>query len=262
MNLDSDQFLLEFLIPVLLAFVIAWILHQLAPRIVGRFIKMSGYAPEGIRLSQERRRSLHDLLASALIFFGYMLAILFTIGLLVDATTLVWMIGLFSAGFGFAARPLVSDFLTGMGFIFEDTFDVGEKVEILEIEGVVEKINLRTTFIRAPTGELYIVPNGEVRVIRNFSRGLFSTANITLKIAPADLERAILVLEDLGRDAVNLLPNLLEPWEVVNTAGMMGEHAELTLLAKTRFGKGAETRPRMLALIHERMAGAGISLHS
>jgi hypothetical protein len=89
---------------------------------------------------------------------------------------------------------------------------------------------------------------------------LFSTSNITLKIAPSDLDRAIVVLEDLANDAVNLLPNLLEPWEVVNTEGVMGEQAELTLLAKTRFGKGAETRPRMLALIHERMAGADIPL--
>jgi small conductance mechanosensitive channel len=262
MRFESNEFLVEFLLPVLVTFLLALILQRLASRIVGRFIRASALVPERMRLRQERQRSLHSLLTSALIFLGYGMTILVAIGLLLDATTLVWMIGLFSAGFGFAARPLVSDFLTGLGFIFEDTFDVGEKVEILEIEGVVEKINLRTTFIRAPSGELYIIPNGEVRVIRNFSRGLFSTSNVTLKVVPAEIERTLLVLEELGRDAVNLLPNLLEPWEVVNVSGVIGDHVELTLLAKTRFGKGAETRPRLLALVHERLAEAEITLHS
>jgi small-conductance mechanosensitive channel len=45
------------------------------------------------------------------------------------------MVGLFAAAFGLGARPLVSDYLTGVGFLFEDTFDVGEKVDILGNEG-------------------------------------------------------------------------------------------------------------------------------
>jgi hypothetical protein len=79
---------------------------------------------------------------------------------------------------------------TGISFIFEDTFDVGEKVEILNVEGVIEAVNLRTSTLRAPTGELYIVPNGEIRLIRNFSRGRFSITKITLKLAGEDLGHA------------------------------------------------------------------------
>jgi moderate conductance mechanosensitive channel len=145
-------------------------------------------------------------------------------------------------------------------FIFEDTFDVGEKVEILGIEGVVEKINLRTTLLRATGGEVYIIPNGEIRAIRNFSRGRFSTANITLKIAASDLNKTLDILEDIKLEAVSLLPNLLEPWQVVSETGVMGDKAELTLLTRTRFGKAAEMRPRLLALVQERLAQADISL--
>ena len=86
--------------------------------------------------------------------------------------------GLFSAGFGLGARPMVSDFLSGIGFMFEDTFDVSEKIEIPglpggSVMGLVEAVHLRTTVIRAMSGEPYIVPNGEIRVVRNFSRGDF-----------------------------------------------------------------------------------------
>lgn len=183
-----------------------------------------------------------------------------SLGLFVELDTLVWMVGLFSAAFGLGARPLISDYLTGIGFIFEDTFAVGEKVEILEMEGVVEKINLRNTWMRSPTGELYIIPNGEIRLVRNFSRGKFSAASVTVKIQAVDLGSAISLLEDLAAEAVVLLPNLLEPWQVISKEGLIGQQAELTLLAKARFGMAAEMRPRLQALVQERLAETGIEL--
>ena len=250
----------QYVIPIIIIFGIAYAISRFAPRIVQHVLGLSGYAPEQLRPREERQRTLNDLFASSISVGVFILAGLLTLGLFVDTTTLIWMIGLFSAAFGLGARPLISDFLTGVGFIFEDTFDVGEKVEILGVEGVVEKINLRTTLMRAPDGELYVIPNGEIRVIRNFSRGRFSTANITLKIPANDLNRALPLLEDLSTEAVTLLPNLLEPWQVISESGTIGDKAELTLLTKTRFGKAAEMRPRLLALVQERLEQAEISL--
>jgi small-conductance mechanosensitive channel len=148
--------------------------------------------------------------------------------------------------------------------MFEDTFDVGEKVELVGlgggVEGVVEAVNLRTTLIRAPTGESFTVPNGEVRVVRNFSRGRFSTANITLKTAAEDLPQALALLKAMGEEAVTLLPNLLEPWQVISGSGVIGSQTGLTLVTKTRFGKAAEMLPRLLTYVNEEFAKAGISL--
>jgi len=191
---------------------------------------------------------------------GFLFAMIASVGLFVSNESLVWMVGLFSAAFGLAARPIISDVMTGIGFIFEDTFAVGDKVEILGIEGVIEAINLRTTLLRAPTGELYVIPNGEIRTLRNFSRGRFSTTNVHLNISAGDLNTALTVLEDLSKEAVELLPNLLEPWQVISEKGVMGQQTQLTLLSKTRFGKAAEMRPRLLALLQERLAEAGIKL--
>ncbi len=255
-----EHILLDYALPILIFFGAAYIIHRLAHRLVRRFFDLTDFAPEHMRPRHERQRTLYDLLTSAISVSAFLAACLLTLGLFVDTTTLVWMVGLFSAAFGLGARPLISDYLTGIGFIFEDTFDVDEKVEILNIEGKVEKINLRTITMRSPTGELYIIPNGEIRVIRNFSRGRFSPADITLKVASHDLTRAITVLEDLATDAVVMLPNLLEPWQVISLTGVIGQQAELTLLAKARFGKAAEMRPRLLALVHERLAEAEIEL--
>jgi hypothetical protein len=68
------------------------------------------------------------------------------------------------------------------------------------------------------------------------------------------------LLEDLGRDAVSLLPNLLEPWQVISEEGTMGEHTELTLLTKAKFGQAAKLRPNLLALVQSRLRESDITL--
>ena len=248
---------------IILFYLLAWIFHRLSNRIATRLIRLSRFRKES-QLRTERMETLHGLTSSGLTFIGFTVATFLSLLLFVDSNTLVWMIGLFSAAFGLGARPFLSDFLTGVAFLFEDTFDVGEKVEFIsatgDIDGVVEAVNLRTTEIRAPTGEQLTVPNGEIRLVRNYSRGRFSVADIQIKIAAEDVQEAIALLTQLAPEGVEQLPNLLEPWKIINKTGEMGHHVSLTLVAKARFGKAAEMRPRLLALVQERMEKAGIHL--
>lgn len=254
-----ENLLLNYILPITGAYVLAWLVHRASNRMVTPFVRLSGYAPGQLRVREGRQRTLRDLFSSAISFVAFLLASLFTLSFFVETDTLIWMIGLFSAGLGFAARPLISDWLTGIGFIFEDTYDVGDKVEILEIEGVIEALNLRTTLLRAPSGELYVIPNGEIRVVRNFSRGSFSTAKIKLHVYSRDLEAVMRILEKLGQQAVLQMPDLLEPWQVI-TSGDFGPHIEVILVIKTRFGRAADLRPQILAQVQRNLANAEIEM--
>ena len=245
---------------ILLFFLLAWLLSHAAGFLSRRVIRLGGLS--GHRPTPERRKTLYSLGQGIITVTFFGVAILLSLSQFVETTTLIWMIGLFGAGFGLSARPLISDVMAGTSFIFEDTFAVGEKVEILGTEGIIESITLRTTWLRAPTGELFTIPNGDIRVVRNFSRGRFSVANITLKIPAAELGQAISFLENLGREAMDNLPNLIEPWRVINETGIIGQTAELTLLAKARFGQAAEMRPRLLALVHKALEEENIELVS
>jgi len=248
------------LLTIGLYFLAAWLIQRASRRIARYTLQASRFAPRSQRPRPERQETLESLFASAIGLLAFLGAILLSIGLFVETSTLVWMIGLLSAGFGLSARPLISDVFSGISFIFEDTYAVGEKIEVLGLEGVVEAINLRTTWLRSSGGELYVIPNGEIRTVRNFSRGRFSPLTVTLKVNASDLSQAIALLEDLGDDAVTQLPNLLEPWKVISPSGVIGQQTELELVARARFGKAAEMRPRLLALIQERFEEAGINL--
>jgi small conductance mechanosensitive channel len=216
------------------------------------------------KMRVERQKTIRYLIASTISVAGFTTAVLLTLGQFLSGESLAIFTGLFTAAFGFGARPIITDLLSGISIIFEDNFDVGEKIEVVhatgKIQGVVESLNLRATSIRASTGELYLVPNGEMRIVRNFSRGRFSKADFKLKVDTVDLNRVLPLLEDLGQEAVTLLPDLLEPWQVISEVEMFGEHTELTLLIKARFGKAAEMRPRLLTLVRDRLAEADISL--
>ncbi len=252
---------LRILIYFLSAILIAFLLRRAVPGLV----KLGHLAPQRRRASLERQKTLQSLVSSTISLAALVIASVASMALFIAPDTLAWVVGLFSAAFGFGARLIIGDYLSGLSFLFEDTFAVGEKIEISgtpTIEGVVEHINLRTTSLRSSSGELYIVPNGEIRTVRNFSRGKFSIANITIKIQSMDLGSARATLEALGDEAVTLLPNLIEPWKVTNLGGLIGQYTELTLIAKARLGQAAEMRPHLLTLVQERLLEVNIQLVS
>lgn len=248
------------LLHITVYFLLSYLVYRLSGRIARRILRIGSLARQRRQMRQERQNTLTSLVASAVTFLSVVTAVFLSLSLFISSADLIWMVGLFAAAFGLGARPLVSDYLTGVGFLFEDTFDVGEKVDILGNEGVVETVNLRTTTLRSPSGELFVVPNGEIRIVRNFSRGRFSPATISLKLNAEDLSRALPILEELSKEAPLLLPNLLEPWQIISETGSIGQQTELTLVAKAKYAMGAEMRPKLLALVHERLNEAGIHL--
>lgn len=249
---------LRYVLPILIFFFVAYLVHRVSNPIAQRFQPLGDITMRDNPRRYERLRTLQALVSSAISILAYIIATLASLTLFFNADTILWVVGLFSAAFGLGARPFISDFLTGITFIFEDTFDVGDKIEIpmspQTVEGIVEDISLRVTRIRGMDGEMYTMPNGDIRVIRNFSRGTSSPTSVTLTIPAQQLKRTLTKLEELNEDSVTRLPNLLEPWRVISKSGELGETVELTILANARFSKGAELRTNLLALLQEELS--------
>jgi moderate conductance mechanosensitive channel len=221
-------------------------------------------SPSARRTSAERRRTLEALIASLISLLAIVVTGVAALSLFVPSQTLIWVVGLFSAAFGLGARGMVADFVAGGSFIFHNTFAIGEKIELYSgmnrVEGIVEAVNVRNTLVRAPTGELFTIPNGEIGVVRNFTRANLSAVKIRLNVSSEALGLALDLLEALGHEAVGLLPDLREPWQIISTSDTAGPYTEVTVLASSGFGQAAALRLRLIALIYERLHGAGISL--
>jgi moderate conductance mechanosensitive channel len=250
---------------IALSFMMAVVVAVLSRRITRRLLALNRFAPKGRRISVDRQHTLQVLISNSISALAFLVALLASLAVAgVSANTIVWVVGLFSTAFGLAARPLVSDILAGISFLFNQTFDIGEKVELLlvgeKVQGVIESIGLLGSQVRAPTGELYTVPNGEIRVVRNFSRGKFSTLNIGLCVSPEDMGRSIEALKGLGDEVYNQFDGLIEPWQVLSTSGLTGGKVELTILAKAVLGQAVEIKLVLSNQIYDCFKREGIPI--
>ncbi len=214
--------------------------------------------------SADRQQTLIRLYASVISTAVIVLVLLGILRLFVDSAQIIWIIGLFSAAFGLGARGLVADIVAGATYIFRNTFSIGEKVEFIvagaKVEGLVEDVDLRSTLLRSPTGELFTVPNGEISVIRNFTRSIYSGTMIKLNIPTAQLATALNVLRDLGERAPELVPELIEPWQLLITSEDVGVFTEVTVAARFAFGKAAPLKARLVTAIDMELEAAGVRL--
>ena len=71
---------------------------------------------------------------------------------------------------GFGSQTLVRDIVSGAFFLMDDAFRLGEYIEVGDAKGRVEKINVRSLFLRHHRGALNILPYGEIKRLRNTSR--------------------------------------------------------------------------------------------
>lgn len=139
-----------------------------------------------------------SLLRYSLYFFGGMI-ILPELG--VPTASLLAGAGILGLAVGFGAQNLVRDVITGFFILFEDQYGVGDYVTIAGMTGVVEEMGLRVTKVRESTGELHIVPNGEIKQVTNFSRGGMGVVVDVYVAYEEDLTRASAVIEQACRSA-------------------------------------------------------------
>jgi small conductance mechanosensitive channel len=100
----------------------------------------------------------------------------------VDPTSLLALGGLASVAVGLGAQSIIQDILTGAFILIEDQFSVGDVVKIEGYSGTVESVGMRTTRIRSADGDLYIIPNGQIKIITNMSKG-FNRAVVDVGIS-------------------------------------------------------------------------------
>lgn len=88
----------------------------------------------------------------------------------IDITPLLAGAGIAGLAIGFGAQKLVTDVVSGVFFLVDDAFRIGEYVEIDGTMGTVEKISIRSMTLRHHRGPLHTIPYGEIPKLTNYSR--------------------------------------------------------------------------------------------
>ncbi len=134
----------------------------------------------------------------AVLFVVVALIILSSIG--IDIAPLIAGAGVVGLAIGFGAQTLVKDIISGVFFLIDDAFRVGDYVEAGAAKGSVEKISLRSMKLRHPRGQVYTIPFGDVKTVTNFSRDYIITKLDFRVLYDADLEKIRKVIKRINKE--------------------------------------------------------------
>ncbi|MGH2589714.1 MAG: mechanosensitive ion channel family protein [Actinomycetota bacterium] len=109
--------------------------------------------------------------------------------------------GVAGVALGFGAQSIVRDTLSGFFILLENQFGFGDVVELRTtanpVSGKVEALTLRVTALRDFDGTLHIVPNGNIQLVSNKSRG-WARAIVDVRVAYGeDVDRLRGILDDV-----------------------------------------------------------------
>ena len=180
--------------------------------------------PSDLKINQRgklRVNTTTKILRSAVTFAWAIVAILAAFWINgVNLAPLLTGAGIFGLAISLASQNLIKDAINGFIIIWDDRYAVGDIVDIGEVSGMVENINLRITQLRDAEGRLITVPNSAVEIVANRS-SQWSRADINIPVAyQTDIDRALGVIEDIAKN-ITKDPQWRERiWEFPNILGV------------------------------------------
>ena len=176
MNSAFDQFAewfsgapLRIATVVLIALIVQFSANRAIIRSMNKLIAKTDRGTEN--RAAERARTIGALLKSTVNALTFIVAgamILDQLGL--NLGPLLTSAGVVGVALGLGAQTIVRDILSGLSMLIEDQYGVGDRVELLEISGVVENVGMRITTIRDDKGVLWYLRNGEILKVGNHSQ--------------------------------------------------------------------------------------------
>jgi small-conductance mechanosensitive channel len=90
----------------------------------------------------------------------------------VNVTALITGMGIGGVAVALASQKILGDVFASLSILFDKPFEVGDFIVIGDIRGTVEQIGIKTTRLRALSGEQVVIANGDLLAsrIQNFKR--------------------------------------------------------------------------------------------
>ncbi len=118
----------------------------------------------------------------------------------VNLAPVVAGVGVLGLALGFGAQSLVKDVINGIFILLEDQYHVNDVISVGDLSGLVEQVNLRVTVLRNLEGQVIYIPNGEIKTVKNMTKG-WSRAVLDIGVAyKENVDRVIQIMKDLGAE--------------------------------------------------------------
>ncbi|MGO6672896.1 mechanosensitive ion channel family protein [Rhizobium leguminosarum] len=249
-------------IVILLAADLLW--HVIKAYIDGKLLDSSvdGGATDEEKAKRARIQTLLPIFRNILAVVIAVIAVLMVLsGLGIEIGPLIAGAGVVGVAVGFGAQTIVKDVISGMFYLWDDAFRIGEYIESGSHKGVVEAFSLRSVKLRHHRGPLTTVPFGELGAVKNLNRD-WTIDKISLNVKyDTDLVKAKKVIKQIGQTLLEnpeFGPHIIETLKMKGVE-QFGEFAiEIRLSMMTKPGEQFVIRRNALAMIRNAFQENGI----
>jgi small conductance mechanosensitive channel len=178
--------------------LLAWLLQAVAARLIRLFRNYMGRrtGPDEITRVETLAR-VFRYVATIVIFIVAGTLVLDALG--ISVAPILATAGVAGVAIGFGAQSLIKDYFTGFFLLLEDQIRQGDVVEVVGKSGLVEEVTLRYVRLRDFDGHVHFVPNGEIKVVSNRTRG-FAYAAIDIGVGyGVDIDLALALMRETGQ---------------------------------------------------------------
>jgi small-conductance mechanosensitive channel len=245
--------------------LVADLLWHMAKAYIGRKLEtatVDGSVSPAEAARRGRLRTLLPIFRNMLGVFIATVAVLIVLsGLGVQIAPLIAGAGIFGVAIGFGSQTLVKDVISGVFYMLDDAFRVGEYIQSGSYKGTVESFSLRSVKLRHHRGPVFTVPFGELGAVQNMSRDwVIDKFRIRVPF-DTDIAKVKKLLKGVGAELKadpELGPEILETVKMkgVEEIGDFGIQLSFAFMAKP--GHQSVVRRRAYTMIQQAFAANGI----
>jgi small conductance mechanosensitive channel len=252
---------------VLIIAFVAWLVLRLSEasirRIVERLVASESGPGTVAELGAVEAQKRVDTINGLLLRLTRLLVVLIAGAMVLEALSIsvapaIAGLGIIGIAVGFGAQHLVRDYLNGALILLENQFSRGDVIKVAGVAGLVEDFNLRRTTLRDLDGIVHVVPNGEISVASNLTRGWGRVNENILVGYGTDVEAAAEIIRNIGA-AMAAEPawssRILEAPRLERVESLADNGIQLKILATVgpmdRWAVAGELRKRLLLAFTE-----------
>jgi small-conductance mechanosensitive channel len=189
-----------------------------------------GEIPTATRL----QTALPFLRAALAVAIGVLAVLVILSRLGVDTAPLIAGAGVFGLAISFGSQSLVRDIISGLFFMWDDAFRVGEYIDTGRLRGTVEGMSIRSVRLRHHNGPLHTIPYGQLGAVSNLSRDwVILKFNLRLERG-SDIELVRKTVKQIGiqmQDEPEIAAEVLQPLKLQGIV----EFADTALVVRLKF---------------------------
>ncbi len=180
---------------------IAWLLWILVDTAITEALNPGGPRNKSRNPSMRARTMLPLLRNVLLVSIMTIAGIVTAANLGINVTPLLAGAGVIGLAIGFGAQSLVTDLITGLFIIIEDTISVGDWIDVDGGHaGTVEHLSIRTVRLRDGQGAIHAIPFSQIKIVKNLSRD-FAYAVFEVRMSfSTDVDQITQLIREVGAD--------------------------------------------------------------